>query len=253
MRIKDKENPVFDIDFILNNLENNKPREKLLNLYEGDSRVFLRIISRLENRFKNINIYFNMHFLDVESIKPQSLMKKNHVDNFVRVLFSADDYVIWSKLFPFKQDAVCGLLEENAMGLIKTGMLNSALKLKYIKLIIEEADNVAMSVGRVFFSLSESFFNFGFIFLNSMWERDFINIIEKEAETLIFLFKTLDAEKQKASSFENEAKLTILQVEPFYLDFSEKLVKKSGNLIDLRMCRKKLSWSIAICMSKESE
>ena len=181
------------MDFILKNLDNNKPREKLLNLYESDSRVFMRIISRLESRFKNILIYFNMQFLDSESIKPQGLYKGNNLDNYIRVFFAPDDFIIWNKLFPFKIEVVSGLLEEEIQKNLKIGLINRSLKYRYIKLILEEADNVALTVGRTFFGLSESFFNFGiFIEIFIIYEYNYICIIiAKEAETLIFLFKHL--------------------------------------------------------------
>ena len=149
------------MDFILKNLDNNKPRERLLSLFEEPNRVFMRIISRLESRFKNILIYFNMLFLESESIKPQSLFKGNILENYIRVFFSTEDFVIWNKLFPFKVENVTSLLEENMKKSMRIGLFNTALKLKFIKLILEEADNVALTIGRVFFSLSESFFNFG--------------------------------------------------------------------------------------------
>lgn len=150
------------MDFILKNLENNKPREKLINLFEGEHKVFLRILSRLENRFKNIVIYLNMQFLQPDSIKPQSLCKINSVENYLRVFFSPDDYVIWSKLYPFKVEQIVNNLEENIKKSLKTGYLMVALKWKYIKLILEEADNVALTLGRIFCSLAENFFNYGF-------------------------------------------------------------------------------------------
>lgn len=149
------------MEFIRKNLDNNKPREKLLNLFEEKDRVFMRIISRLENRFKNIIIYFNMHFLEAESVTPQTLSKGSNIDNYIRVFFSPEDFLIWNKLYPFKNEIVLPLLEENILKNLKFGFLTMALKWKFIKLILEEADGLAMTIGRVFFTLSENFFNFG--------------------------------------------------------------------------------------------
>ena len=133
----------------------------MLNLFEGDHPVFLKIISRLENRFKNILIYFNLQFLNAESIKPQSLLKYNNIDNYIRVFFSSEDYLIWNKLFPFNDELVCKMLEGSITQKIRNGGLNEAMKLKFIKLIIEDADSFALNIGRVFFSLSERFYNSG--------------------------------------------------------------------------------------------
>jgi len=235
------------------NLENNKPREQLLNLYEGEHPVFLRIISRLENRFKNILIYFNMQFLDPESIKPQSLTKANSVDNYIKVLFSPEDFIIWSKLFPFKPEIVNKLLEESIGKFIKAGALNSALKLKFIKLILEEADNVALTLGRVFFSLSENFFNFGIYIVLKVVDNFKSFLIEKEADTLVFLFKHLDSEKDNNSNnLESEKKLNLQQIEPFFNDFSEKLVKNKYFFFFLSLNRKKPCWNIITFMWKGS-
>ena len=107
-----------------------------------------------------------MQFLNAESIKPQSLLKYNNIDNYIRVFFSSEDYQIWNKLFPFNDELVCNMLEESIRQKIRNGGLNEALKLKFIKLIIEDADSFALNIGRVFFSLSERFYNSGFFFFN---------------------------------------------------------------------------------------
>ena len=105
-----------------------------------------------------------MQFLSAESIKPQSLLKFNNVDNYIKVFFSAEDYLIWNKLFPFNEEFVGNLLEESMKQKIRNGSLNEALKLKFIKLTLEEADSFALNIGRVFFGLSERFYNSGVFF-----------------------------------------------------------------------------------------
>lgn len=106
-----------------------------------------------------------MHFLDGDSLKPQSLTKIPIVDNYLRVFFSPEDYVIWSKIYPFDNQLVLKNLDEIIKRISKNGYLMASLKYKYFKLILEEADNVALTLGRIFCSLAENFYNFSSNFL----------------------------------------------------------------------------------------
>ena len=165
------------------------------------------MIAKLEDRFKNINIFFNLHFIDSSSSSAhvQHLTSKITIDEFLKIFFKPEDFMLHERLY--KGENMSNLFEKEIVKLHTYGNFNLAVKLSFIQLILEESEIIAITVGRFFFSIAEGMYNFA-----------------KEAETFSFIFRVLK-NIQESNQKEEEPKLSMGQVKTFYNSFKVMLVK----------------------------
>lgn len=190
---------------MLANEENNRPRESLSRLFQTQQRVYLKMIAKLEDRFKNINIFLNLHFLDLASSPHfQHLTSKTTIDEFLKIFFKPEDFMLHERLY--QGENLNNLFEKEIVKLHNYGNLNLAVKLRYMQLISEESEIIAVTVGRFFFSIAEGIYNFA-----------------KEAETFSFIFRVL-RNINESNQKEEEPKLSMGQVKNFYNSFKVMLV-----------------------------
>jgi hypothetical protein len=192
----------------LANEENNRSRESLSKLFQSQQRVYLKMIARLEDRLKNINVFFNLHFFDTSSSSSniQHLNPKITIDEYLRVFFKPEDFILHEKLYTGFTDNLPKLFEKEIEKLYFNGNLNLAVKLNYIQLIIEDSDIIAITVARFFFTIAEGMYNFA-----------------KEAETFGYVFRALKNIQENDISKE-DPKLSMGKVKPFYNSFKTMLV-----------------------------
>lgn len=166
------------------------------------------MIAKLEDRFKNINIFFNLHFIDSSSSSTsiQHLTSKTTIDEYLKIFFKPEDFLLHERLYKEIAENMTNLFEKEITRLHNYGNLNLAVKLSYMKLMLEESEIIAITVGRFFFSIAEGMYNFA-----------------KEAETLAFIFRVLK-NIQESNQKEENPKLSIGLVKTFYSSFKNMLV-----------------------------
>ncbi|CAD8099788.1 unnamed protein product [Paramecium sonneborni] len=177
---KNRIEPFLTIEEILKAEDLSEIRQRLLSKFTEGKAVFFKTIFKVETRFKNVNFIINLHYIDQSGSNLQSLLQEDICEHYFRVFFDLSEFKLWNRLYPYSNNRALKLLTQQQQNVFYTGSLNDAIKLELIKFFVTESEEIFLTMCRILFSYSESFYNYS-----------------KEAETFYFLFKYLNEIKNK--------------------------------------------------------
>jgi hypothetical protein len=160
----DPEAPALSVYKIKSNEDAVNAADKLYDYFNNRIRVYLRVLAPVENTFKLIKIYFNMHFRVEEDAEFTSLLPLTTINDVVKVFFTLGEFTIWDQILKSQPSYVP---TEHLLDEYKSAYLNfrlqDALKCRILLQILDEnIDNInhymrlLYSPSETLFSLSES-------------------------------------------------------------------------------------------------
>ncbi|KAL4502433.1 hypothetical protein ABPG72_012020 [Tetrahymena utriculariae] len=204
--------PVLSIESILKDQNTDSIRFQLAKIFDEGERIYLKIITDNDQRFKVVVMSLNFIFLGESNMETKSLLNTDNPDTYLRVFFEKDSILKWYKIFEYKDKSVKKLIIKEQKRLFYIGSLNMAMKLELCKIYINyEQPRYFIRAFRILYSMTEQLFNFS-----------------KEAENFILIFSYILYKQPSQVGFPNQQsqkKYTLDNIKAYFYEWNESLKK----------------------------
>jgi hypothetical protein len=156
----DSESPALSVYKIKNQDDIDNGSDRLYEYINNRIRLYLRILTPIENTFKIIKIYFNCHYRPAEDARISTVLPLNSINDIAKVFFTLDEFKTWDKILKSQSKSIPtdDLLEEYQNAYINF-RLSDALKCRILLQIMDEnIDNITHFM-RILYSPSETLYN----------------------------------------------------------------------------------------------
>lgn len=156
----DPDSPALTVYKIRTNDEVINAADKLYEYFNNRIVLYLRILAPVENTFKLIKIYFNMHFRVQEDTQYTTLIPLTTVNDVVKVFFTLGEFTVWDQILKSQHSYLpTDLLFEEYKSEYINFRLQDALKCRILLQILDEnIDNINHYM-RLLYSPSETMYN----------------------------------------------------------------------------------------------
>ncbi|KRX04874.1 hypothetical protein PPERSA_06508 [Pseudocohnilembus persalinus] len=149
----------LSIDILLFNSETTESRQILSNLLEQGKPIIFKILLKIENRSKILNLNLNYIFIDEynEPRCPRDI--RQDATTFLRLFFSKEELMTWYKIFPYNRSQVNTIITRSMEKELGQGELGKAMKLELVKLFLQESSDSFIDNARILLGYSEKFYH----------------------------------------------------------------------------------------------
>ena len=156
----DPESPALTVYKIRTNDEANNAADKLFEYFNNRIRLFLRILTPVENTFKLVKIYFNMHFRVSQEAQITSLLPLVTINDVTKVFFTISEFTTWDQII---KSQLAYVPTEHLVDEYKNAYLGfklqEALKCRILLMILDENIDDLNHYMRLLYAPSETLYN----------------------------------------------------------------------------------------------